>query len=589
MGDRFRVRLHTLRILKHQEGGSILVKAGDEPYIVAVGFRSRIKTANSTSVSWKGHLAELADSAKTGAKLAIPSAMGEIDFPNVDRLTKADLLAGKRPEILGSVVIAFESDATPFSEIRKLINKLQGVLADQLKKLVEGGKINTSDPGPSIAAAVKEVQEAIRPTVWEGLKLWLSSWSDPDDLIGVQVRVWSGVDPSLAGLSPIAVMKPETFTLNFSGDSAKYDVDGEVVKLPALDSPRLAGRTPVHAVSRSADKLDLFTSDKAGKVMSAAWEPAFSDGWRGWWHIRSGIVKSGAAVTGVARRKDFLDIFATGTDGFVYTAAWPAPTTWGGWWRIRDLKLPQGAEVNVVSRSTDKLDVFATDTTGRVMSAAWEPAFTDGWRGWWHIQGGKAQPGAPITAVSRSADKLDIFVTGTDGYVYTAAWEPGRGWRGWWRIGNLKVAAATRIAAVSRRADHLDIFAAGADGRVYTAAWQPAFTDGWRGWWRIGDLTLPAGSQVHAVSRSTDKLDVFATDGGGRTCTAAWEPAFSDGWRGWWHIRGGKAAAGAAITAVSRSANKLDVFVTGTDGRVYTAAWEPASSDGWRGWWPIGA
>jgi hypothetical protein len=29
-----------------------------------------------------------------------------------------------------------------------------------------------------------------------------------------------------------------------------------------------------------------------------------------------------------------------------------------------------------------------------------------------------------VTAVLRSADKLDIFVTGTDGGVYTAVWQP---------------------------------------------------------------------------------------------------------------------------------------------------------------------
>jgi hypothetical protein len=42
------------------------------------------------------------------------------------------------------------------------------------------------------------------------------------------------------------------------------------------------------------------------------------------------------------------------------------------------------------------------------------------------------------------------------------------------------------------------------------------------------------------------------------------------------------------VTAVSRSADKLDVFVVGTDGRVWTAAWEPDFADGWHGWWPVG-
>ena len=193
-----------------------------------------------------------------------------------------------------------------------------------------------------------------------------------------------------------------------------------------------------------------------------------------------------------------------------------------------------------MSRSTDKLDIFVTDVNGAVMSAAWEPDFADGWHGWWHINGGQAAPGAAVTAVCRSQDKLDIFVTGTDGGVYTAAWEPD-------------------------------------------------FSDGWHGWWRIGGLVAPQGAPVHCVSRSTDKLDIFVTDAWGATQSAAWEPDFSDGWHGWWHINGGQAAPGAPVTAVSRSTDKLDIFVVGTDNRVYTAAWEPDFSDGWHGWWRMGS
>lgn len=71
------------------------------------------------------------------------------------------------------------------------------------------------------------------------------------------------------------------------------------------------------------------------------------------------------------------------------------------------------------------------------------------------------------------------------------------------------------------------------------------------------------GRQVNAVSRSRDKLDIFVID------------------------RGGRAAPEAPVTCVSRSADKLDVFVVGLDGRVWTAAWEPGFSDGWRGWWAL--
>jgi hypothetical protein len=144
------------------------------------------------------------------------------------------------------------------------------------------------------------------------------------------------------------------------------------------------------------------------------------------------------------------------------------------------------------------------------------------------------------------------------------------------------------VTSTTRRQDNLDIFQVDAGGTARTAAWEPGFTDGWHGWWNIGDIALPAGSPIHAVVRSQDHLDIFATDTAGVIRTAAWEPGFADGWHGWWELNGGRAAPGAAVTAVSRAPDKLDAFVVGTDGRVWTAAWEPGFADWWHGWWPIG-
>ncbi len=44
----------------------------------------------------------------------------------------------------------------------------------------------------------------------------------------------------------------------------------------------------------------------------------------------------------------------------------------------------------------------------------------------------------------------------------------------------------------------------------------------------------------------------------------------------------------APITAVSRSLDHIDLFVAGSDQRIWTAAWEPAFGDHYHGWWPIG-
>ena len=359
-----------------------------------------------------------------------------------------------------------------------------------------------------------------------------------------------------------------------------------------LTSPRLPALAEVTAVSRSTDKLDVFVTDRDGAILTAAWEPAFADWWHGWWSLNGGRAASGAPVHGVARSTDKLDVFVIGTDNRVYTAAWESAFTdwWHGWWQLNGGVAAPGAHVTVVSRNTDKLDAFVVGTDGRIYTAAWEPGFTDWWHGWWPIGDLRAPQGARVTAVSRSADKLDIFVTDINGVTCTAAWEPSfsDGWHGWWELNGGRAAPGAAITAVSRSTDKLDVFVVGTDGRIYTAAWEPSFIDWWHGWWPIGDLRAPQGAPVHAVSRNMDKLDIFVTDVNGVICTAAWEPSFTDWWHGWWELNGGRAAPGAPVTAVSRSADKLDVFVVGTDARVWTAAWEPSFTDWWHGWWPMG-
>jgi hypothetical protein len=360
---------------------------------------------------------------------------------------------------------------------------------------------------------------------------------------------------------------------------------------PRLVSPRLAPRTPISVAVRSADKLDVFCTAADGRIMSAAWQPEFTDWWHGWWHIRGGRAAAGAPVHATVRSADHLDIFVIGTDNRVYTAAWERAFTdgWRGWWQVNGGMAAPGAHVTAVSRSANKLDIFVVGTDGGVYTAAWQPDGAN-WRGWWRVGGLRAPQGAPVHAVVRGPDKLDIFATDVNGVVQTAAWDaavPGA-WRGWWPILGGRAAPGAAVTAVTRSANKLDVFVVGLDGRVYTAAWEPAFGSTWRGWWAIGGLRAPQGAPVHACVRAPDKLDVFATDAAGAIQTAAWEAGVPGGWRGWWPINGGRAAPGAPVTAASRSRDKLDVFVTGLDGRAWTAAWTPTSG-GWRGWWPMGA
>jgi len=313
----------------------------------------------------------------------------------------------------------------------------------------------------------------------------------------------------------------------------------------------------------------------------------------------------GRAIAYVSNESGVSDVFVQsfsppgsgGSRSIVDIDTFPATYGGGGTWShtyyirngpivVEPVTAVPGSSVYGVSRGADKLDVFLTNTKGFVRTASWEPAFTDGFRGWRKINDGMATPGGPVTVISRAPDQLDIFVTGTDGHVYSAAWNPAHtdGWHGWWQIGDVTVPQGTAVHGVSRTTDKLDIFVTDVNEVIRTASWEPAFPDGWRGWREINGGRAKPGTPVTAISRSTDQLDIFVTGLGGRVSTAAWHPTHTDGWHGWWLISDVAVPAYAAAQPVVRLPNHLDVFFVGTDNNVHLASWSDDVAFGhWRG------
>ncbi len=354
---------------------------------------------------------------------------------------------------------------------------------------------------------------------------------------------------------------------------------------------RSPDRAWVTAVSSQTDRLDVFTVDKSQWIRTAFWEPGMTEWFQGWLHVLGGQTKPGSPVTAVSRRPGHLDVFVVDLNNRVCTAARDPGGDWKGWWAIGDLMVPQGGYIGAVSRSIDQLDIFAVDVEGRTMTASWAPWHPNGWSEWREINGGRAAPGAPITAVSRNTDLLDIFVTGLTGGVATASWSPANtnGWIGWWGIGDVVLPQGGFIGAVSRSTDQLDIFAVDVQGRTMTTAWAPWHPNGWTDWREInGGLAVP-GAPITAASRSKDVLDIYVTGITGGVATASWSPANSNGWVGWFHVNGGLTVPGTPVGVVSRRDDHLDAFVLGIDDRPATASWDPSMVNGWWGWSSMGA
>jgi hypothetical protein len=248
------------------------------------------------------------------------------------------------------------------------------------------------------------------------------------------------------------------------------------------------------------------------------------------WRPLGGFFPNGAPLSAVARRPDHLDVFVTGGDGRVYTSWWHQGQDWSGLqnnWRSLGGYFPAGAPVTAVARTPDILDLFIVGGDGRVYTSWWSTG--SDWSGInnnWRPLGGFFPPGSPVAAVARQPNILDLFVIGNDGRVFTSWWSSGWEWSGindkWKSVGGF-FPVGTRVAAVARSPYNLDLFVTGGDGRVYTSWWSSG--QEWSGvqnnWYSIGGY-FPQGASVAAVARTRDNLDVFVMGGDGRVYTSWW-------------------------------------------------------------------
>jgi len=602
------------RLVVHDADEDDFFSDGDEPYLVTIGIRSRLGVPGTTQVFWSGILDDdWADGIDDGGVAGIPSSMGRLDFPGVEQPGVAELLAGARPEVIGAVVVAIESDATPFDAIRSKFEDIRVQLQQRLDQVIGGTPVNLADPAGTVKAltdGLKGVRQGIGEfSVGEKILLFLQSFGDPDDLIEVETIVRLAIDPAILGLVDPSALPPgvtqadlnelvlqgRDLNLRFGTDGIDYEVQGRVVAPPppgdwsgVNDTWRSLGgffpqHAPVASVARTPNNLDLFITGGDGRVYTSWWFNGVD--WSGVndsWRSLGGFFPPAAPVEALARTPENLDLFITGGDGRVYTSWWFNGADWSGVndnWRSIGGFFPAGAPVTAVARTPGNLDLFIVGGDGRVYTSWWfNGADWSGVNDNWRSIGGFFPAGARVSAVARKPGQLDLFVCGGDGRVYTSWWTEGQDWSGvndnWRSIGGFFPAGA-RVSAVARNPEQLDLFITGGDGRVYTSWWfngadWSGVNDNWR---PIGGF-FPAGAPVDVVARTPDNLDLFIVGGDGRVYTSWWfQGADWSGVNDNWRPIGGFFPAGAPIDAVARSPHNLDLFLVGGGDRVHTSWW----------------
>jgi hypothetical protein len=91
------------------------------------------------------------------------------------------------------------------------------------------------------------------------------------------------------------------------------------------------------------------------------------------------------------------------------------------------------------------------------------------------------------------------------------------------------------------------------------------------------------GSPVSAIARYSNHLDLFVLGTDRRVYSTWWHD--TTGWAGWFNVSGGAGNAGGQVAAVSRVTEHIDLFTVGADGLVYSTWWDGAT--GWAGWFQL--
>ncbi len=314
------------------------------------------------------------------------------------------------------------------------------------------------------------------------------------------------------------------------------------------------------------------------------------DPWRPWFQIhRDAVFNQITPVTAVARIPENIALFKVGFDGVVWSTYWePDAEGWRRWFPLfPEFVFAQEAPITAVSRSPDHLDLYTTGLDGAILSAWWA-SDGGGWRPWFPIfPEFKFRQDRAVAAVSRRSNHIDLFRVGFDGAILNAWWESdGKSWRPWFPIfPENKFPPEARVTALARTPGNVEVYVMGYDGAVWSAWWSED-GGGWRRWFSIFPETKFAYDQeIVAVSRDSKSVNLFTVGLDGAIWTAWWSDD-GGGWRPWSQLfPETRFAPSSRITAVRRGEG-IHLFITGLDNAVWSTSWAP-NSGGWSPWFSI--
>lgn len=168
--------------------------SGDEPYVIQVGFRSKLGVAGSTAVQLSSQCYSGAlpapDAAPDGTTVAVPPGTADISFPQAQNLDIGDVLLGTAPlEIFGTMSFVMERDGIfggcAISDA--LGSALLPVINDALNLLIASSPVPPTQE-QLIDLIVGNLGNFLS-AVGSFLGAFIEGLGNPDDILGVGVQI----------------------------------------------------------------------------------------------------------------------------------------------------------------------------------------------------------------------------------------------------------------------------------------------------------------------------------------------------------------------------------------------------------------
>ncbi|HMR96792.1 MAG TPA: hypothetical protein PKE05_14740 [Microthrixaceae bacterium] len=185
----WKVKPATIKVVTGED-----MDAGDEPYVIQVGFRSKLGVAGSTHVQVASQCRSGAlpatDAAPNGTTVAIPAGSADVTFPQAQNLDIGDVLLGTAPlEIFGTLTFVMERDGILDScaMTDAFESALVPVMHDALETLIASSPVPPTQE-QLISLIVDNIGNFLN-AVGSFLAAIIEGLGNPDDVIGVGVQI----------------------------------------------------------------------------------------------------------------------------------------------------------------------------------------------------------------------------------------------------------------------------------------------------------------------------------------------------------------------------------------------------------------